>query len=601
MNNFFAELKRRNVVRVAIAYVVMSWVLIQAADILLPTFGVPESMLKGFYILLGLGFPASLLISWAYEVTPEGVMKTAEVDKSKSVTHGTGQKINKLIIGGLVLAVAFLLYDKFFIAEAPVELVAEAEAGPVSIAVLPFTDLSQAGDQEYFGDGVAEEILNILAGVEGLDVTSRTTAFSLKGQGLSIPEMADRLEVSHIVEGSIRSSGNRVRITAQLIKTDTDTHLWSETYDREMTDIFAIQDDISRSITDALQLELFGDGAIRENPTDNLEAYQLYLQGHHFIMLRGVNNLTLATERLKQAVELDPEFALAWADLAVATLLIPSYKSNVDQQYYLDQADKAADRALEINPDLALAVLLKGFITFHEGRWLDSVGPLKRATQLDPKNETVWLWNAVQLSSLGYLEDSLAAGKKAYEIAPTTGINAGWLGFVHGFIGNNDEARRYLDEAIGLGWNYAIARKTELLLSEGDIDGAKLSIQKFLTREGEPENGLDTIIDAYRDPTLKAEARAILVGYIEERRYYSSLYGSLILGEADLIVEYFETMSNNRGPELGFAFAPAYRKVFNDPVFKAYLRKIGLVEFWQQNGWPDMCRALGDDNFECEE
>ncbi|MEE8295000.1 MAG: hypothetical protein V3R64_04750, partial [Sphingomonadales bacterium] len=189
MNNFFSELKRRNVVRVAIAYAVVAWVIMQFVDIVAPLMGLPEVFQKGVLVLVAIGFPIVLLFSWAYEVTPEGVMKTAEVDQSKSVTHGTGQKINKLIAVGFVLALGFIAYDKMIATDGPVN--EEAQAGPVSIAVLPFSDLSQAGDQEYFGDGVAEEILNILADVEVLDVTSRTTAFSLKGKGLSIPEMAE--------------------------------------------------------------------------------------------------------------------------------------------------------------------------------------------------------------------------------------------------------------------------------------------------------------------------------------------------------------------------------------------------------------------------
>ncbi|MHA1543632.1 MAG: tetratricopeptide repeat protein [Alphaproteobacteria bacterium] len=599
MNIFFSELKRRNVVRVAIAYAVVSWVVLQFVDIIQDPLNLPDWFQTVTIVFLGIGFPIALIVSWAFEVTPEGVMKTAEVDKSKSVTHGTGQKINKLIIGALGLAVAFLLYDKFLLSpEGP--LIEEAEAGPVSIAVLPFSDLSQAGDQEYFGDGVAEEILNILTKVEGLDVTSRTTAFSLKGQGLSIPEMADRLGVSHIVEGSIRSSGNRVRITAQLIKTDTDTHLWSETYDREMTDIFAIQDDISRSITDALQIELFGDGAGRKNPTDNLEAYQLYLQGHHLIMQRGEDNLVLATKRLKAAVELDPDFALAWADLAVGNLLIPSYASNIDRQIYVDQAKFATDRALELDPDLALAVTMKGFLSFHEREWPESFVYLEKARELDPKNETTWLWTAVQRSSLGYLDDALVAAKRAYEIAPTTGINAGWLGFVHGYVGNYKEAHRYLDESIGLGWIYAYVRKTELMLEEGDFEGAKLNLQIYLRKLEEPENGLDIVLEAFQDPTLIPEAKVVLKEHMEARHYYSSLYGSMILGDAEIIIEFLETMSNNWAAEIGFLFAPPYRKVFKDPIFQDYIEEVGLIDFWREHGWPDICKSIGEEDFICE-
>ncbi|MCH7807503.1 MAG: hypothetical protein IH995_10275 [Proteobacteria bacterium] len=599
MNNFFSELKRRNVVRVAIAYAVVGWVIMQFVDIIEGPFGLPEWFQKVTIVFLVIGLPIALLLSWAYEVTPEGVKKTEDVDKSKSITHGTGQRINKLIIGGLVLAVGFLLYDKFMLTTGgPLDEDAQGEL--VSIAVLPFSDLSAARDQEYFGDGMAEEILNILAGVEGLNVTSRTTAFSLKEKGLSIPEMADQLGVSYIVEGSIRSADNRVRITAQLIETETDTHLWSEAYDREMTDIFAIQDDISRSITNALQVELFGEGAIRENPTDNLKAYQLYLQGHHLILQRGVANLRLAVERLRQAVELDPDFALAWADLAVGTLLIPAYTSNEDQQSYLDRADFATDRALELDPDLAMAVAMKGFIAFQEKQWRGVFGPMKRALELEPKNETIWLWYGVQLSTMGYLEEALVANRRAYEIAPATGVNAGWLGIVYSSIGQQEQAHRFVDEAISLGWGYAYSTKAELLIREGNFAGAKQAYHNFLKNFNEPENGLDIFVDALQDPALRPKARAVLGGYLQQRLYLSSLFGGALLGDASVVMEFLETVSNNANAEHIFITAPSYRKVYNDPVFKDYLRKNGLVEFWRENGWPDYCKPVGDDDFECD-
>lgn len=558
----------------------------------------PDWVMKMVLVLLIIGLPIALVFSWAYEITPEGVKKTREVGTSKSITRWAGQQFNKIIAGALVLAVGFIIYDKTIAPES--SGVGEAKAVRVSIAVLPFADRSPGGDQGYFGDGMAEEILNILAGVDGLDVTSQTTSFSLKGRGLSIPEMADQLGVSHIVEGSIKSSGNRVRVTAQLIKTDTDTHLWSETYDREMTDIFAIQDDISHSIANALQVKLFGEGAIRKNPTNNLEAYRLYLQGHYLILQRGSANLMLAIKRLEQAVKLDPNFALAWANLGVGALLIPLYSPDVDQQIYMDQANVATSRALELDPDLAIAVALKGRLFFYKGQWFDGLALMKRALEIDPKNETIWLWFGIQLSSLGYLKESVNAVLRAYEIAPTTGINAGWLAMIYSATGEREKAHRFADEAIDLGWGYAPAIKAELLLGEGDFEGAKQFYQKFLRSFNEPEKGLDIFVDAHQNQALRPKARAVLAGYWQERRYYSSLYGSLLLGDAGLLVDYLENISNNAGRELGFVAAPSYRKVLAEPILRDYLVRHGLPEFWRENGWPEYCKPLGNDDFECE-
>jgi len=205
LNSFFSELKRRNVFRVGIAYIVVSWVILQFVDIIQEIVRFPGWFPQMVLVLLIIGLPIALIFSWAYEVTPEGVKKTEEVDKSKSITHGTGQKINKLIVGALVLAIGFIVYDKFITPDDPA--VQQAQAGRVTIAVLPFSDLSPEGDQEYFGDGIAEEILNVLIKADGLKVTSRSSSFSFKGQNLDIPTMAERLGVSNILEGSVESPG----------------------------------------------------------------------------------------------------------------------------------------------------------------------------------------------------------------------------------------------------------------------------------------------------------------------------------------------------------------------------------------------------------
>ena len=237
MNEFFNELKRRNVVKVAVAYTVVGWVLLQFVDVVAPLMGLPDVFQKSVLVLLALGLPIALIISWAYEVTPEGVKKTEDVDLSASVSHSTGEKINKLIIGGLVIAVGFLLYDKFFLMPEPVvevipEMRVEEPAAQASIAVLPFSDLSPEGDQEYFADGLSEEILNVLVRVKDLTVASRTSSFQFKNGELGIPDIAAKLGVTYVLEGSIRKAGQTIRVTGQLIEAGTDRHLWSDTFDR---------------------------------------------------------------------------------------------------------------------------------------------------------------------------------------------------------------------------------------------------------------------------------------------------------------------------------------------------------------------------------
>ena len=300
-------------VHVAIAYVVVSWVILQFVDVVAPLMGLPEVFQKGIFILLIIGLPIALLFSWAYEVTPEGVKKTHEVDKSKSITHSTGQKINKLIIGGLVLAVGFLLFDKFYLTteSPPIE-----EAGVIkSVAVLPLVDLSEGGDQEWFADGLAEEILNSLARLPELRVIARTSSFQFKGQDRDIGEIARTLGVANIVEGSIRRIGDRIRITAQLIRAEDGFHLWSETYDSTTSDLFDVQRDVAEKIAAALDVILDEDlrEAMFRSGTRNVEAYKAFREGVR--LTDAVHNnetdqtLWDANAYFERAMALDPGYA----------------------------------------------------------------------------------------------------------------------------------------------------------------------------------------------------------------------------------------------------------------------------------------------------
>ncbi|MFB3077632.1 MAG: hypothetical protein ACE1Y4_06455, partial [Lysobacterales bacterium] len=321
--------------------------------------------------LVLIGFPLALIFAWAFEITPEGIKREKDVDRSQSITHITGRKLDYLIIAVLILALGFFAFDKFVLGpsrdaelvqaatEAVIEQVSEprkSETAKKSIAVLAFTDLSPAGDQEYFSDGISEQLLNVLVKVEGLRVASRTSSFAFKGKDISIPGIAKALNVDHVLEGSVRKAGNTIRITAQLIDVRTDSHLWSETYDRELADIFAIQDEISGQIVQALKVAL-GAGeqeamAHAQKPTENLEAYELYLRGRYFWQRRGEDNIRHAIDLFEQATKLDPQFARAWSSLAAAHITLPTYSdAPVDEHY--SQAVSVAQKALSQDDTLA--------------------------------------------------------------------------------------------------------------------------------------------------------------------------------------------------------------------------------------------------------
>ena len=335
MGQLIQELKRRNVIRVAIAYAVSAWLLIQVADALFPMLRLPEWAATFVAVLLLIGFPIALIFAWAFELTPEGIKLEKHVVRDDSVTHVTGRKLDFVIIAMLAVALGYFGYDKFILnpdrnaaeIEAAVQNARDETASAVephdsakTIAVLPFVNMSDDPGNEYFSDGISEEILNLLTKVPELRVTSRSSAFSFKGQNLDVPTMAAKSNVAHVLEGSVRKSGKQLRITAQLIEVVTDTQLWSESYDRELEDIFAIQDEIANRVVSELKLTLL---AKRESSTHvtSPEAYALFLQGKYLLNHVGsAEDFKKSDSYLRESLVLDPGYAPAWERLAYAQI-----------------------------------------------------------------------------------------------------------------------------------------------------------------------------------------------------------------------------------------------------------------------------------------
>src|SRR5210317_902904 len=358
--SLFQELKRRNVIRIAILYLVSSWVLLQLADVLSSLLNAPESAGSIVVLLLILGFFPAVIFAWVYEMTPEGIKRESDVDRRQSQTPETGKKINVVIVVLLVIAIGGLVADRL-IPETTVEVddvLVETTDAPIedlSIAVLPFADLSPAGDQEYFSDGIAEEILNVLVRIDDLKVASRTTSWGFKGQeALGIPFIAEKMNVRHVLEGSVRKSGETVRITAQLIDADTDLHLWSETYDRTLTaeSVFEVQDDIAQAIVEQLGIIMDGDAVAPSHASDtkNISAYELYLEAWQLFVER--RSLPRAIGLFEQAVAADPGFARAWSGLAATYNVAPGWGFN--DRGYSTLAREAAETAIRLNPELSL-------------------------------------------------------------------------------------------------------------------------------------------------------------------------------------------------------------------------------------------------------
>lgn len=409
-------------VRVAIAYVIVGWVLMQATDILFPLFGIPEWGQRFIVILLGIGFPIVLFVSWAYEVTPEGVMKTAAVDKSKSITHGTGQRINKLTIGALGLAVAFLLVDKFFInpGQTP-EIIPEAQAEGASIAVLPFIDLSPEGDQEYFSDGISEELLNVLAKIPDLRVAARTSSFQFKGQNQDISNIGAQLNVTYVLEGSVRRADTQLRITAQLIDVETGFHLWSETYDRKLEDVFAIQDEISAAIVDALgeHLGITAETVPAKTRAVDTSVYSLYLEAKALARTRNTENDLKALEMLKAVLEVEPGYAPAHATLAAVYFSLGESDTDLTNAQLTTRAERHLETALALAPEFAEAFAVKGRIAEYRGEVEDALRLYDQSLALNPNQSSVHQSRSVILfDTFNRFEEGLEANRLAVAIDP---------------------------------------------------------------------------------------------------------------------------------------------------------------------------------------
>ncbi|MCW8844194.1 MAG: tetratricopeptide repeat protein [Gammaproteobacteria bacterium] len=401
--SLFQELKRRNVFRVGIAYLITAWLVLQVSDVVLGNIVAPDWVFKTILLICALGAPVVLMFAWAFEMTPEGLKREKDVDRSQSVTHVTGRKLDHTIIFVLVLALGYFAVDKFFL-ERPGSKpavqgtsrhagadrsarsgAAAVQAGLTSIAVLPFVNMSSDKEQDYFSDGISEELLNLLAKIPAFRVAGRTSSFAFKGKNDDLRTIGESLGVSTILEGSVRKGENRVRITAQLVKVDDGFHLWSETYDRELTDVLAVQDEIAGAVVKELKVTLLGEQVPTHAPnslTGNAEAYNAYLRGLYFWNQIGPDNRQKAAEYFEQAVALVPDSALAWAMLSLADANYASQSSD-GSPAALARAREAAAKALELDDTVPEAHLAAATLDYlYNWDWDAAEVAVQRALRL---------------------------------------------------------------------------------------------------------------------------------------------------------------------------------------------------------------------------
>ena len=430
-DSIFSELKRRNVFKVAGTYLVVAWLLTQVAASLENALGLPAWLDGVVVVLLLLGFPVALVFAWAFEITPEGVKRDIDTTGEATLSSTARRRLGVSVIGILLVVVGYVIFEpqifnteeKSVTAASSSEQANTATGAPdpkgSSIAVLPFVNMSSDPEQEYFSDGISEEILNVLAQLPSLQVTSRSSAFAFKGKDINITEVAEKLGVNNVLEGSVRKSGTRLRITAQLIDADTDKHLWSETYDRELVDIFVVQDEISAAIVKALKskLDLDVEVVARDMAAVNLDAHNEYLQGRFYIERRTQKDIEKALTHFNKAIEISPDYAPAWMGKAWATLFLSNAQyGNVPNKIALKEARIAAEKAMILDPELPEAQAIMGVVEQGSYENEKAIPYFQRAIELNPSYADAYIWYS--LTQAANLQKRLDLLAKAVQLSP---------------------------------------------------------------------------------------------------------------------------------------------------------------------------------------
>ena len=605
---FFAELKRRNVIRVAGVYIVVGWILVQVATALEETLGLPSWFDGTIVALLLIGLPIALIFAWAFELTPEGVVRTESVPEGESITTETGRKLDFALSTAIIALIIVIVWQSSTAPETVVSepvVAAQDSAAPsdASVAVLPFADMSAAGDQEYFSDGLTEEILNLLVRADEIDVVSRTSSFQFKGTTLGIPEIAAELNVRHVVEGSVRKAGDTVRVTAQLIDALTDRHLWSDTYDRPLTteNLFEIQDDIANSIFAALgeELGLLGEIDLRaKRTTDDVDAYALFLEAR--ALFQGRRDLDVVEELLAQATGMDPEFSEAWAYKGANQFLMHDYAySDLPLEELNRRGLEEAEKALALDPENATAIAAianiyvnertrPGDIVKHD--WTDILALFDKALQLDPRNGSARNWRGLSYAWLGKIDEAISDFEQCYRYEPFYIPCAENLQWFLAAQGRDAEAMDVLLSTMNNGISKVLYAHPGLLARTGNELAFKSSTNNVLALRDWRRH--DELYEAFRD--LDADhselARSIADFFAANPERSMDFMHSILF-----YLGYYVHPQNSIG-----LWARDNPEMQRSPFFRELMRKIGAVDYWKKTSLPSGCRWTGDDDFECD-
>jgi TolB-like protein/Tfp pilus assembly protein PilF len=601
--SLIAELQRRNVFRVGAAYLALGWIVAQVTALVTPALHLPESILSTVVWIGVIGFPFVLLFAWAYELTPEGLKREHAVDRSQSITQHTARRLDTIVIAMLAIAIGLFVFDRFAPRDdagagnnnGPRDSSSAADDrghGPLpqqqstpapaattdnSIAVLPFADMSQGKDQEYFSDGLAEELLNLLAQIPELRVTARTSSFSFKGKDVDIAAIAKALNVAHVLEGSVRRSGNTVRITAQLVRASDSTHLWSKSYDREMTDIFKVQDEIAGEVVGALRLKLLPGGSKTE--TASTEAYNKFLLGRQYNERSSPEGWTLAKVALEEAIALDPGYAAAYAGLAEAEAYAADYEPTVQAiDAGKERALAAAERAIELAPEFADGYSARGYMRYSfRWDWAAAQADFERAVQLDPADATMWRRYSQLLGNRGREEEAIASMRRATELDPLSAPAWHSFGFILLQHGDHAPAREALERALAINpdYDYALMTLATLDIVQGNPRQALERVQRTTAIW----RLYGTALAQHSLGDHAASRRAL--DELEQKHADGWAYQVAVIhawrGDADQAFAWLERARAQHDGALVFTMRdPLLQSLRDDPRFAAFLATIGL-------------------------
>src|SRR5438270_2664986 len=577
MSNFFAELKRRNVYKVAVAYAVVAWLLFQAASILLPTFEAPTWVMKAFTVFLALGFIFAVTISWAFEMTPEGMKRTADVsvDEVRSIPYWSKKKFAAFIIGVTVIAVGLLAYQFF---HAP-RSTTTSNAGGKSIAVLPL--LNESGDpkDEYFSDGLSEELIAAVGQIRDLKVIGRSSSFSFKDRKEESKTIGEKLGVSTLLEGTVRKQGDKVRIVAELINAADGTELWSRVFDRELKDIFAVQTEIAQAVAASLKVTLLGsqDRPAQRGAPSNVEAHNAYLQGHFHFQRRNLEDYRKAVGYFDQAIQLDPDYALACAERSEAWTFIGDLTGQREPAWSKARSD--AERAVAIAPALAEARAALGWVRFFvDWKFTEGLSELKRAKEFSPSNPTANDLLARVILYLGRLDEAERQARHAVELDPLSVIAQGNLARVLLFAGKLDEADAAARKAAELQPTSASSHRWQVVAAVLRGDGATALREAQL----EPDEGyrrfeLALAQQIKGDRQAADAALADLIANGRDQLAYQIAEVYAVRGEKDKAFEWLQIAFDEHDTgTLTLLVDPLLRGLRDDSRYKNLLAKLGL-------------------------